>query len=80
MLREQNLTQNEREKKLRYFHKDIARKEISTACDECHSTKSILNFGKLGFDEKETNKLIHLDLKGLVTKYEIFYFPDLFGR
>jgi hypothetical protein len=80
MVTEQNLRQAEREKKLRYFHRDIARKGISVACDECHSQNSILNFSALGFDRKEANNLIHLDLKGLVTKYETFYFPDLFGR
>ncbi|KKL21084.1 hypothetical protein LCGC14_2449020, partial [marine sediment metagenome] len=29
---------------------DIVKKEISVACDECHSTNSILDFNKLGFD------------------------------
>ena len=80
VLKKGTMSKDERERELRYFHRFIARREISVVCDECHSAKSILDFTALGFNEKETNNLIHLDLKGLVTKYEIFYFPDLFGR
>jgi hypothetical protein len=78
--KEKNLSEDERKRQLEYFHKDVARKEISVACDECHSPKGILNFQELGFNEKQAKNLIHLNLKGLVTKYKIFYFPDLFGR
>lgn len=74
----QSLTPDEKKKRLRYFHRDVARKKISVACDECHSSNSILDFQKLGFDEKRTKNLIHLNIKGLVTKYKTFYFPDLF--
>ena len=65
-------------KQLAFFHRDINRKEISVACNECHSTHSILDFQKLGFDRKTTNNLVHLNIKGLVTKYKTFYFPKLF--
>lgn len=76
----ETLDQETRKKRLAYFHKDIAKKAISVACDECHSTSSILDFQKLGFDEKKTRELITINIKGLVTKYKTFYFPNLFSR
>jgi len=78
--KEKKLTPDEKEKELDYFHKDIEKKEISVACNECHSTKGILDFNKLGFDEKKTKDLIYLNIKGLVTKYKTFYLPNLFGQ
>ena len=74
-----NLNPVEKNKALAYFHQDVEKKEISVACDECHSSHSILNFSKLGFDQKKTSHLIYLNIKGLVTKYKTFYFPNLFG-
>lgn len=66
--------------RVEFFHRDVNRKEISVACDECHSHEGILDFEKLGFSETEINNLTHLNLKGLVTKYKIFYIPHLFDR
>ena len=80
ILKENNLNSDEKIKELAYFHQDIEKKEISRACDECHSSDSILDFGKLGFDQKKTKDLIYLNLKGLVTKYKVFHFPQLFGQ
>jgi hypothetical protein len=80
ILKEKNLNPDEKNKALDYFHRDIEKKEISVACDECHSSHSILNFNKLGFDRKKTKDLIYLNIKGLVTKYKVFYFPHLFGQ
>ena len=77
LLKEKNLSQDQREKALDYFHLQIAKKEISVACDECHSSHSILNFRHLGFDPKKTHNLMVLNIKGLVTKYETFYFPQM---
>ncbi|UCF93510.1 MAG: hypothetical protein JSW39_04930 [Desulfobacterales bacterium] len=76
---EKGLNADEKKKKLDYFHRDIEKKEISVACDECHSTHSILDFDKLGFSKQKTNNLVYLNIKGLVTKYKTFYFPHLFG-
>ena len=63
--------------KLTFFHRDVEREKISVACNECHSTDSILDFKKLGFDEKKTKHLIYINIKGLVTKYKVFYFPRI---
>ena len=70
-------TQKER---LAFFHRDINRKEISVACNECHAKKSILDYKRLGFDEKTHNNLVNLNIKGLVTHYKTFYFPQLFNK
>lgn len=78
--KEKNLKPNEKEKDLAYLHRDIEKKEISVACNECHSSKGILDFKKLGFSDKKTKDLIYLNIKGLVTKYKTFYFPNLFGN
>ncbi len=76
---ENKLTPDEREKRLAFFHRDVAKKEISVACDECHSDHGILDFRKLGFSKKKAQDLQFLNIKGLVTKYDTFYIPNLFG-
>ena len=78
--KEKTLTADQKAKSLDYFHRNIAKKEISVACDECHSAHSILDFKKLGFNEIQTNHIVTLDIKGLVTKYKAFYFPELLGE
>ncbi|HIJ78941.1 MAG: hypothetical protein OEY01_07710 [Desulfobulbaceae bacterium] len=69
-----------RKKELEYFHKDVAKKEASVACNGCHATNGIMDFNKLGFDEKKADHLANINLKGLVDKYKTFYFPNLFSR
>ncbi|RJQ44930.1 MAG: hypothetical protein C4538_09250 [Nitrospiraceae bacterium] len=78
--REKGLSQNEQDVELKYFHRDIARKAISVACNDCHSPKGILDFRKVGFDEKRAKDLEYLNIKSLITKYETFYLPNLFGH
>ena len=75
--KEKNLSADQKAQAFDYFHRQIAKKEISVACDECHSSHSILNFRHLGFDPKKTHNLMVLNIKGLVTKYETFYFPQM---
>ncbi len=77
--RENNLKPGEKEKELEFFHRNIAKKEISVACDECHSPKGIINFRDLGFHDKTAKDLEFMNIKGLVKKYETFYIPNLFG-
>jgi len=76
---EENLKPDVKEERLNYFHEGISKKEISVACNECHSTNSILDFKDLGFGEKKAKDLIYINIKGLVTKYKTFYFPNLFN-
>ena len=80
MLQEKTLKAEAKKRKLDYFHRDIEKKEISVACNECHSAEGILDFEKLGFDQKKTKQLVYLNIKGLVTKYKTFYFPTLFDN
>lgn len=77
---EKQLAPAERKARLEYFHRDIHAKEISRTCDECHSHHSILDFKALGFTEKKATDLVYLNIKGLVTKYKVFYFPEMFQR
>ncbi|UCD34505.1 MAG: hypothetical protein JSU90_09425 [Nitrospiraceae bacterium] len=76
--KEASLNTAERNKELDFFHRDIAKKEISVACDECHSPQGMLDFRKLGFHENRAKDLEYLNIKGLVKKYETFYLPNLF--
>jgi len=76
---EKKLSKADREKDMIFFHRHIAKKEISVACDECHSPKGIMDFRKLGFSESKANDLQYLNIKGLITKYDTFYIPNLFG-
>jgi hypothetical protein len=80
LLKENELAPNHKTRELNYFHRDIAKKKISVACDECHSAGGILDFRQLGFDEKQTKALVTLNIKGLVTKYKTFYFPEMFDQ
>jgi hypothetical protein len=74
---EKKLSPEEKEKRLGYFHQDIHKAEISVTCNECHSKDTILDFKQLGFSEKKTNDLMYLNIKGLVTKYKVFYLPHM---
>jgi len=80
LLEEKKMEGYDKKKWLDFFHRNISRKEISVACKECHSPNGILDFTQLGFDKKTSNYLMYLDLPGLVAKYDVFYFPDLFGH
>lgn len=74
------MTEEETSGRLRFFHRDIEKKEISVACGQCHSAHSILDYAELGFDSKKQSQLENLNLKGLVTKYKTFYLPQLFNN
>jgi hypothetical protein len=78
--KEKDMKPEEKNKQLEYFHRDISKKEISVACNGCHTTDGILDFRKLGFDEKRSKDLEYLNIKSLVTKYDVFYLPRLFGQ
>ena len=77
---EKRLTPAERDARLQHFHADIHKRKISLTCGECHSQNGILDFKALGFSEKKATDLIYLNIKGLVTKYKIFYFPEMLQR
>ena len=74
---EAGLNAEAKKEKMTFFHRDIDKKELSIACEECHATNGILDLKKLGFAEMKISHLVNLNIKGLVTKYKEFYFPHL---
>jgi hypothetical protein len=75
-LAQKAVSTQEREKALRFFHRGTNRKEVSVACEECHSKEGILDLKGLGFSSTKANNLVRLNIKGLVTRYKKFYFPE----
>jgi hypothetical protein len=47
-------------------------------CTSCHSPGGIIDFAGLGFEPARVNQLEKLEVSGMFTNYEVFYFPDLF--
>jgi hypothetical protein len=70
------LTPEQRKAETRQFHVDILPK--GSNCQTCHSTNGILDFKALGFSSKRTVDIEELNIKGIITKYDEFYLPDLF--
>ena len=70
------LTPEQRKSETKRFHVDIIAK--GPACQICHSTKGLLDFKALGFSPKRTVDIEELNIKGIITKYDEFYLPDLF--
>jgi Pyruvate/2-oxoacid:ferredoxin oxidoreductase delta subunit len=70
------LTPEQREGVTKRFHVDILAK--GPDCHTCHSTKSILDFKALGFSPNRIVDIEQLNIKGIITKYDEFYLPDLF--
>jgi hypothetical protein len=70
------LTPEQRKSETQRFHIDISGK--GPDCQICHSDKSILDFKALGFSAKRTVDIEALNIKGIITKYDEFYLPDLF--
>jgi hypothetical protein len=72
------LTPEQRDGMTKKFHADIRPK--GPECQTCHSSKSILDFKSLDFSENRTVDLENLSIKGMITKYDEFYLPDLFKQ
>ncbi len=70
------LTPEQRDNVKKKFHINI--KPKGHECKACHTKKSILEFRKLGFADNRTVDLQQLNIRGMVTKYENFYIPNLF--
>lgn len=76
----ERLEADEKKERLAFFHRDVHKVEISVTCNECHSDESILDYRTLGFSEKKAADLININIKGMVTKYKVFYLPEMFGH
>ena len=69
------LTPEQREGITKRFHVDIRPK--GPDCRACHAADGMLNFQQLGFSHKRIVDIEELNIKGLLTKYDEFYLPDL---
>jgi cytochrome b subunit of formate dehydrogenase len=47
-------------------------------CSLCHSKNGIMNFKELGFQPARINQLQKMEMGGMLTNYDTFYFPDIF--
>jgi hypothetical protein len=70
------LTPEQRDSVKIKFHTNI--KDKGHECQTCHGKESILDYKKLGFSESRIVDLEQLNIKGMITKYEEFYLPNLF--
>ena len=72
------LTPEQRDNVKKKFHVHI--KPKGHECKICHAKKGLLDFKNLGFSANRTIDLEQLNIKGMVTKYEKFYIPNLFSE
>jgi len=70
------LTPEQRDGVKMKFHENVKPKGYD--CKACHEKNGILDFKDLGFAENRISDLEQLNVKGMLTKYEEFYLPDLF--
>jgi DNA-directed RNA polymerase subunit M/transcription elongation factor TFIIS len=71
------LTPEQRDNVKKKFHVSIKEKGAHE-CKICHAKKGLLDFRKLGFADNRIVDLEQLNVKGMLTKYEQFYLPNLF--
>ncbi len=69
------LTQPEIEGVKQKYHKHLAPKGLD--CQACHTKAGALDFRALGFSDQRIDDLVYLNIKGMLTKYEVFSLPDL---
>ncbi|MBI4843234.1 MAG: hypothetical protein HY809_02775 [Nitrospirae bacterium] len=70
------LTPDQRDNVKKKFHVRI--KPKGHECKKCHDRNSILDFRKLSFSDNRRVDLEQLNITGMITKYEMFYLPNLF--
>jgi len=69
------LTPEQREGVKNKFHVNIKPKGYD--CQKCHTKNGVLDFKRLGFTDKRIKDLEQLNITGMLTKYEVFYLPEL---
>lgn len=77
--RKEALSLQEREKIEQEAHRGTELKEF-VRCSQCHSRTGIMDFRSLGFDQIRAEQLEKLEVSGMLTNYEVFYFPELFEK
>ncbi len=69
------LGDDERKAAAAQFHTDTQAK--GPDCQACHAENGILDYRTLDFSEKRIADLVHLNITGMLAKYESWYLPDL---
>ena len=59
------------------LHQGTELKEF-VICSDCHSKNGLMDFKQLGFHPSRINQLEKMEISGMLTNYDIFYFPDFF--
>jgi len=77
--RKATLSKEEHEQIVAQAHQGTETKQF-VRCSQCHSHEGIMDFRALGFDQTRTSQLEKLEVSGMLTNYEVFYFPDLFEK
>lgn len=70
------LSPEQRKDQTKPFHVDVSEK--SPECQVCHAANGKLDLKALGFSPQRIEDIEHLNIKGIITKYDEFYLPDLF--
>ena len=59
------------------LHQGTELKEF-VRCSQCHSENGIMDFKSLGFGPARINQLQKMEIGGMLTNYDTFYFPEFF--
>lgn len=60
-----------------HYHRDVVKMERTTACEECHSSQSLIDFRAIGFSKERTENLINQNIRNIIKKYKVFYMPAM---
>lgn len=79
MAEKHTYTEEQKKRIVDEMHRDAEIRQF-ILCSQCHSPTGIMPFEKLGFDQARTNQLQRMEISGMLTNYDTFYFPDLFKK
>ncbi len=79
MKNKDSLSDREKKEIENKLHQGTELKEF-IQCSKCHSKNGVMNFRKLGFDAARANQLEKMEIGGMLTNYDVFYFPELFEK
>lgn len=70
-------SEDKKEEVVNRLHQGTEIKEF-IQCSRCHSANGVMNFKELGFEPARINQLQKMEIGGMLTNYDTFYFPDIF--
>lgn len=77
--RKGDLSEADKNKIVNRLHQGTELKEF-VKCNQCHSKNGVIDFKALGFEQTRINQLEKMEISGMLTDYDTFYFPDLFEQ